>query len=586
MDLQFQNNSEIHRHLAIPRRLVYLLFCSPLATLLLLYALRPIRDPDFWWHLKTGDLIVQQRGLLQFDPFNYTGDGIVHGFQAVLLYGYWLWEICASLLFTGFGFAGIFLLKMLTALLLSCVVFMEMRRRKLSMFTMMSLAPLGALVVINVYHLERPQIFSFLFATLLIGMISRTKEAISPTPLLFPLMTLWANVHRGFVIGDIILALAAAGFMIQYLNDRKSQLRLAAWAMLGVLASFVNPNGWGMIIELSNFIQNSIGPAHVVEYRDTWQLFLLQSRCAAICLWTLSALHIAGLFLTARRNWPEILVSLFMIVSGLAYIRNTGFIAIALLPLTGWYLEQAWARWRLEYLLILRTVACVLLALTVSWYAAAEWQAKTSARSPVSNEFPVNMAEFLKDSGLSGRLFNDYNAGGYLDWALYPECRTFIDGRELDTRVSHQYLRIAGGSMEPLDGRPYCLEMLDRYRIDIVALRIALLDGRLQPLLKLLLPAPQWIPVFLDDQSFVLARNTPANASVIRRCGIDKGYFLDMLTLMIGNYVHRAPQSAHLSVMYADLLNYRGRRREGRAVLQQLETAGLSPEMQAYLRNQ
>jgi len=557
-----------------------------LAATLLLYALRPIRDPDFWWHLKTGDVMVQLNGLPPLDPFNYTGDGVVGGFQAVLLYGYWLWEVCASLLFRSFGFPGIFCLKLATIALLSGGVFFEMRRQRLSQFTMVLLAGLGTLVIVNVYHLERPQVFSLLFATLLVGMVSRISRGYPPTPMIVPLMVFWANVHRGFVVGDILLALAAAGFLIQYRRDRKQQVLMSSWAVAGILASFANPNGWAMVVELFNFMRHSVGPSHVVEYRNSWQLYLLQSRCAALCLWTLAGLNLAGLVLAPRRFWPDIFISLFIVAIGVAYIRNTGFIAVSLLPLTGWYVEQCSVRLHGTSLRYLRAGLCTLLVATVAWVASGEWNGLRSSHGPVSNEFPVNMAGFLKDSGLSGHLFNEYDAGGYLDWALYPQWRTFIDGREMDTRVSTQYLKIASGSREPVDGAPYYQLMLDRYRIDVVAMRIALSDGRIQPLLKLLLPSPDWTPVYLDDQSFVMARNTPSNAAAIRRFGLDRSYFLQMVTLMAGTYAGRAPHAGRHAVMLADILIYRGRRQEGEEILKRVDPACLGPGMREYLDEQ
>ena len=47
------------------------LFSLALGVLLLYYAARPITDPDFWWHLKAGEVMVQQGGLLQSDPFTF-----------------------------------------------------------------------------------------------------------------------------------------------------------------------------------------------------------------------------------------------------------------------------------------------------------------------------------------------------------------------------------------------------------------------------------------------------------------------------------------------------------------------------------
>ena len=47
------------------------LFSLTLAALLFFYAARPIMDPDFWWHLKTGQAMVQEEGLLESDPFTF-----------------------------------------------------------------------------------------------------------------------------------------------------------------------------------------------------------------------------------------------------------------------------------------------------------------------------------------------------------------------------------------------------------------------------------------------------------------------------------------------------------------------------------
>jgi hypothetical protein len=565
-------------------KFLYPLFWITLASLLLLYASRPIQDPDFWWHLKSGDLMIQQRGLLRIDPFNHTGDGVVGGFQAVLLYGYWLWETVASLMFSSFGFNGILFLKLATVALLVWAVLFEMSRQGLSHFTRIVLVGIGSLVVVNLYYLERPQLFSFMFMTLLVGMICRIRMGYLPSPVLFPLMFFWANIHRGFVIGDIFLGLAAAGFLIQYRHDDKRRKHLITWAGVGILVSFLNPNGWTTFTELFTFMRNSIGPASVSEYQSSWELFLFQSRILAGSLWVLSCLHIAGLLLAPRRFWPEIFVSLFLVVFGLAYIRNTGFIAVSLLPMTGWYLEQAHTSLNRKVPAYAKAAICVVFVAVISWLILEEWESRRAAQNPVSSCFPVNMANFLKYSGLSGNLFNDYDSGGYLNWRLHPQWKTFIDGRELDTRVSSQYLMISTGSVADTEGKPYYEFMLDRYGVDVIALKIAHSDGRLQPLLKLLLNRPEWVPVFLDSQSFVLARYTPRNAAAVRRYGMEKARFLEILTRVIGNYAGSSPDSVQLSVLYADILIYSGKLQAAEAIMKKLERSNSAPEMMKRLK--
>ncbi len=55
---------------------------------LFLMTLRPIADPDFWWHLRTGQLIVQTHVIPHTDPFSFTkagGPWITHEWLSELL---------------------------------------------------------------------------------------------------------------------------------------------------------------------------------------------------------------------------------------------------------------------------------------------------------------------------------------------------------------------------------------------------------------------------------------------------------------------------------------------------------------------
>ena len=73
-----------------------------LAAALLIAALPvtgPIRDPDFWWHLRTGQLILDRHGLLGTDPYTYTAMGHVWVMHE------WLTEVLFALLHSAGGLA-------------------------------------------------------------------------------------------------------------------------------------------------------------------------------------------------------------------------------------------------------------------------------------------------------------------------------------------------------------------------------------------------------------------------------------------------------------------------------------------------
>ncbi|HST79537.1 MAG TPA: hypothetical protein VLN58_13715 [Verrucomicrobiae bacterium] len=54
--------------LTIPWTIITILFCVKLMT-------PGFSDPDFYWHLKTGEYIVSNLSVPQVDPFAYTSIG-------------------------------------------------------------------------------------------------------------------------------------------------------------------------------------------------------------------------------------------------------------------------------------------------------------------------------------------------------------------------------------------------------------------------------------------------------------------------------------------------------------------------------
>jgi hypothetical protein len=61
-----------------------------------------------------------------------------------------------------------------------------------------------------------------------------------------------------------------------------------------------------------------------------------------------------------------------------------------------------------------------------------------------AHKFAVPGVQFLLDTGLEGRLFNKYGAGGFLGYWLSPKLLTFVDGRveHYPVQVFDEYMRI------------------------------------------------------------------------------------------------------------------------------------------------
>ncbi|MGH9963021.1 MAG: hypothetical protein ACREBC_38880, partial [Pyrinomonadaceae bacterium] len=122
---------------------------------------------------------------------------------------------------------------------------------------------------------------------------------------------------------------------------------------------------------------------------------------------------------------------------------------------------------------------------------------------------PINAADFIEEAGISGRMFNSYNYGGYLIYRLYPRQKVFIDGRAdvYDDDFLKAYMTI-------LHGEPGWEESFDGYGIDYV------ICHRASPLRQLLLLRGDYKLVYDDNKSSVLLKDAPKYAQLIAKYGI------------------------------------------------------------------
>ena len=85
----------------------------------------PVVDPDIWWHLRTGQWIVDHAQVPATDPFSAYGVG-----KPWVAYS-WLFEILVYALFTKLGLMGILLFTVSMSLLIVAVLHGALRRAKL-----------------------------------------------------------------------------------------------------------------------------------------------------------------------------------------------------------------------------------------------------------------------------------------------------------------------------------------------------------------------------------------------------------------------------------------------------------------------
>ena len=199
---------------------------------------------DFWWYLASGERILATRSVPATDPFSYTAEGrpwINH---------MWATQVLFALLWERWGRLALIGLK--TALVVATfgVVLATMRARGVHPLLATAVTLLAAWTGAEFWH-ARPQTFTYLFVAILIWLLRPGWERRRVTLVLVPaLVLLWVNLHAGFMMAGVLIALIGVGTALPLLLDRER--RPAGWqvlkltGLLGVtstVASLANPFG-------------------------------------------------------------------------------------------------------------------------------------------------------------------------------------------------------------------------------------------------------------------------------------------------------------------------------------------------------
>jgi hypothetical protein len=391
-------------------------------------------DSDTWWHLSDGRWMVQHGQILAADPFSYTRLGAIWSHPG---YPY---EVALYFVYQWLGYLGV---DLLAAALLSAVFLVEWNALKTGPVRRFLLV--GASILLSIaYWSARPNIFTLLFAVLFLLVLEKYRKGNRRVIWALPvLMLLWANLHGGFLAGFLLVSIYGvddwlcdfqAGHFhslsdLKYFRGLKT---IGGVLLLMALATLVNPYGINQYREIlltagrtaeQTMIQEWLSPDFHSLYG---QFFLL-----AIA---------ASLFIVGMARKPVRVSSLLLLIvfTSMALVsrRHLGLFAVvapfAWLPLLGWeestpVLNDGERRSHEPK----RNPVMTGLSLAFLMYCLAVLAlvVPVAAARPVNlAHFPARAVNYLKGAQPPGRLFNNFNWGGYLTWTL-PEYPVFVDGR-------------------------------------------------------------------------------------------------------------------------------------------------------------
>lgn len=469
-------------------------------------ALQPITDPDFWWHLKTGEYIVQNHGLPHTDIFSNTrlgGEWVTHE---------WLSEVFMYGVFRIAGFAGLIVVFALLVTASFWVVYIRFRSRVGHPVVAALALVLGAAATTLVWGV-RPQIFTLLFASIFLCILDNyyTKRSDKAIWWLVPLMILWVNLHAGWVSGLALIALTLAGLVVDVLfaGESRDTLWKRAPALLGLLvvctaAVCVNPHGPRMYSYPFETLTAGTFMRLVIEWKSP---DFHQPNFQAVLILLLATFFL--LAVSSKRERPgRLLILMATCFSMLRFSRNIAFFSLVATPLFAehlweWLKGQPWAT-----RLIASTeteprkrsipqiaINSLIIVIALSFCGVAARRAAAKQSLVEEQEFPKAAVDYIQSQRPPQPIFNDYAWGGYLIWRLYPDYRVHIDGRAdvYGERLVEEFVQVN-------DGNPRWRELLQQYGTKTV------LVSRDSAIASLLSNDSGWQKVFEDKQSVILVR--------------------------------------------------------------------------------
>lgn len=490
------------------------------------FALQPLTEPDFGWHLRTGlDLLVTGGHLPALDPYSHTlpdWPWVEHAWLTDFVLG-WLYS-------TGGSAGGLFVIAFFG--LVTAAAWIIAARTGQAIWPIRLVVCALSLWVALPFLGARTQVVTLLGVAVVLALLDRLRQGAKRIIwMLPPLFFLWANLHGGFTAGLFLLAVVAGLNWCVAMVSRvwpnvhrtldesdlpsSDLLRLTLVTGFAGLVTLLNPYGWRLHREILDSLVNQF----MVEILQEWQSPSLETLAGRLFGIYLGGLTIAAVLWYRRFEPVRIGVLLAFLFVACRHLRNIPLFLIVSLPLAVELLQigcermvsalklrqHGLAQWVMG---VTGALACLLVVLGPD-HLRAVWRFGTN---PVvafrQTSYPIEAVEWIRAhrDRLGSRPVHDYQYGGFLLWQL-PGLKTFIDGRMPawqigDRWIFKDYVDLVLAPVPQTD-------LLDKYAVDWALLK------RGTALATVLATTSGWSLEYEDMKVVIYARgNSPAEGAI------------------------------------------------------------------------
>ena len=488
----------------------------------------PLSDTDFWWHLKTGELIWSRGVIPQTDWYLFTD------WDRPWIDLHWGFQVLIAVIYGAGGANAIIIAK---ALCITTAVAISWHaagtRLPAGLKALLWLAPV---ISISGRGYERPEVLSQLFLAAWLWIVSRVEERPRLMWWLPVLQLLWINCHALFILGlvvggcyvvDYVLRSTLADELYLAPAPKAPDARAVGWCILaGLAVSLINPyfeEGalFPVVLYRKFSVEQDFYAPRIGEFQRPVVFALkhgltnlyLQAQLAILALGTLSLLLVA----LWRRAWSPYRLLLFAGFANLAWeaTRNANIFALVGGVVLCANAQELWQSrsWALQTQRKTRWAAGAVLCAAIGLVVSGVWgrtigEGRIFGLGERPNWYAHAAARFAGNSDFPGHAFVAHiGQAAVYTYHNGPDRKVFMDPRlEVATQATFKRYEDILNRMAALDETWYSALRDDQGRLPVV-----LLDSRYsRPAITGLLNTPAWRLVYADHAAAVFIETSLA----------------------------------------------------------------------------
>lgn len=519
--------NDLHKDLVINklwRRILTLILV--LVSILFLSVQIDLSSADLGRHIMNGKISIENLHIIDTNYYSYTepdyptanhhwGIGVIYYF------------IHQFLGFEGLSIFNILLFVLLVVLLLNLAV-------RQSNFTIAYFLTLSTVPLLASRCEVRPEMMSFLFMGITYTLLSlfQTDKLDKKYLYFLPLILFfWVNIHLFFALGLYLIGVFLLHSLVFRVSTKTNEY--IKILIISILVCLLNPSTYMGLLE--PFV---IFKEYGYKVAENQSVLFMQNRFPATLLYIhfelLLGLSLFTLLFACikiplffSKNFYNLVLLFSFGLLGMKVVRTIPLFGILFIPIFANTLYQnlsntntnripAWGRFFLSVSIL---------------FLIAHFSLKDHYISAIKTNTGIGLrknsnasAAFFKENNIQGKIFNNYDIGGYLIYHLYPTEKVFVDNRPEAYSVS-----FFKNSYEPILADENVWKKYDSiYRFNAIFFNRNDNTTHGQPFLIRRIADEAWVPVYVDEYALILVKNDSTNRDIIHRKALPKSMFISV----------------------------------------------------------